>query len=146
MEEEVLEQFNWYLSSPTIHDFVTIYQEYLLDMNGLCFWVSQYLSELALQSTLYLKYPPSQIAASVVVLSRYCVYKKNSFPTEIETLSGYSFSELGESIISLSSTYTIQNNRDLKIISKRYEKHLRQRVGDLTIYEIKNSSDLNKMK
>jgi hypothetical protein len=160
LEEEILQECNWCLSSPTIIDFTMIYLEYLRVqvrfrastvnndnemMHGTCFWLSQYLSEFALQSNLYLRFNPSLIAASVVALSRHHVYKSNSFPKELESLSGYSFSDLSECIITLSSFYTSQRNRDLKIIPNRYKKSCRGGVSKITLHEINNASDLQIM-
>ena len=145
LEEETLETIEWFISSPTIHDFVLIYHECIGEINGECFWLSQYLSELALQSTLYIKFPPSIIAASVVALSRYCIYKSNSFPQELETLTGYSISELGECLINLSS-FLSQRNPDLKIIPNRYNKDKWGFVSNIGLFEVKLVSDLEKMK
>ena len=145
-EEDILDQIHWNISCPTIHDFVSLYQGYLGEPNGVCYWMTQYISEFALQSTLFLNYPPSLIGASVIAFSRYCVYKTNSYPSELENLSGYKFfQDLGECIIDL-STFIRNRNSDLKIISNRYKKVEHGRVSKITLCDIKTSIDLEKMK
>ena len=138
-EEKVLETINWNLSSPTIYEFVSLYVEHC-SIDDSCFWLSQFLAESALQSPLYLKFYPSVIAASVIALSRYSIYKCNSFPKELVTLTGYSITDLGDCIIELSS-YIGRFDPRLEIIPNRYKG----RASEINLVEVRSTTDLLQM-
>ncbi len=127
LEVRVLKLLDFYLF-PTIHDFVGLYHQYLGIVDKTCFWLSHYLSEVALQSDLYLKYPPSLLAASVVALSRH--WTGFGCLAELESLSGYMFCELGECIVSI-AMHSNDDNPDLKVIANRYMKPRRGGVAAL---------------
>jgi hypothetical protein len=74
-DEFDLEHLEWKLVFPTPLDFVNAYARFLgLDMDDIAFsMMIRYVVELALQSSIYLVYKSSIIAASVVVLGRFCL-------------------------------------------------------------------------
>jgi hypothetical protein len=146
LEERVLEEIGWNVTPTTINDFHSTYLDCLAkDTNDESFWLSRYLSEIALQSQLHLKYSPSIIAASVVVLSRYSsLYRNNSLPPELERLTGYTMKDLGECIIDLSK-YHCSINSELKIIPIRYKKARRGALHMSNIQKVQVVSDLEKM-
>ena len=74
LEERILgKMYCQQLAFPTVHDFVILFLERLQEniVRDRQFWLSIYISELALQTSIYLKFSPSLIAASVVALARH---------------------------------------------------------------------------
>jgi len=143
-ETKILNSIHWYLSTPTIHDFVSIYLESTREMNRKCFWLSHCLAEYALQLSLCLNYSPSTIAASAVALSRYAIYNNKSFPEDLSKLTGYSIMSIGPCIIDLSTSLG-QQSSIFYAIWNRYNKtsrcHAISKIGDLSV-----RVDLEKMK
>jgi hypothetical protein len=103
VEGIILQQLDWKLAFPVILDFVMAYGHVLgLGNHSRSFWMMRYISELALQSPIYLNYKPSLIAASVVVLARFCLQERDLWPESLERESGYAWYDLEECIMALS--------------------------------------------
>jgi hypothetical protein len=105
-EEYVLKQLEWKLAFPTSLGFLEAYGYALgLDKESKSFQMMRYISELALQSPIYLSYEPSMIAACSVVLARFCAQDNELWSDALQHQTDYSFEDLSECTIELSRRY-----------------------------------------
>jgi len=134
------------LSFPNIHDFIILYLERLQDtiVRDRQFWLSIYISELALQTSIYLKFLPSTIAASVVVFARHSLGEDIAWPATLERMTGLNLSNLKDCIILLSTfiDLTKVSLPKLKIISRRYNSVFRECVSEIRIKSIRSAHDV----
>jgi len=93
------------LAFPTVHDFVILFLERLQEniVRDRQFWLSISISELALQTSIYLKCSPSLIAALVVALARHSMGKNIAWHATLEQMTGFKLSTLNDGIIVLSA-------------------------------------------
>lgn len=124
-EEYVLKQLEWKLAFPTPHGFLEAFgRADGLDKQCKSRYGMRYISELALQSQIYLSYQPSMIAASSLVLARFCSQEDELWSEELQHLTNYSFQDLSECTVEMSRRlYDIRSNfPDLIMIERRYQK------------------------
>lgn len=88
MEKLVLQTLNWHLICPTMNSFVTRYLS-IVGADDCCEKLTWYLCELAqMNGDVFLKYLPSEMAASAVCLALYTLHKP-AWPNTLEHYSGY---------------------------------------------------------
>lgn len=147
LEERILgKMYCQQLSFPTVYDFVILFLERLQEtiVRDRQFWLSLYISELSLQTSIYLKFSPSLIAASVVALARHSIGENIAWPATLEQMTGFKLSTLKECIIVLSAfiDLTRASLPKLKIISRRYNSISRKRVSEIRVKWIRSASDV----
>jgi len=105
LEGIVLETLDWRLARPAIVDFIDSFVEaFEIGQDALEMLLLKYLSQLALQSQIHRYHQPSFIAACIVVLARFChPDEKPLWKEEYENLTGYTFQEVCEGVVSLST-------------------------------------------
>lgn len=138
-EEYVLKQLEWKLAFPTSLGFLEAYGYALgLDKESKSFQMMRYISELALQSPIYLSYEPSMIAACSVVLARFCAQDNELWSDALQHQTDYSFEDLSECTIELSRRLDdIRSSfSHLIIIGRRYRKSTRGCVSEIAIPSI----------
>ena len=138
-EEAILHELNWKLSYPTILDFVETFSDELeFKEESKQRRMARYISELALQSQVYLSFKPSLIASCVVALALVAVGSADAWPEALEQSTGYLWNDLEQCMMALSSD--IHHMRatmpELKIISRRYRKTQNGRVSLIHIPRI----------
>jgi hypothetical protein len=144
-EDFILQQLEWKLAFPTPLDFVKAYaQASGLADDSQVFLMMRYVVELALQSPIYLAHKPSMLAASVVVLARFCIQDSELWPEALERETNYSLDDLRDCTMELSGL--LDNIRstmpELIMISRRYRKPSRHCVADISIPSLSSFASL----
>lgn len=138
-EEVILHELDWKLSYPTIHDFVEMFTDELgLEEESKQRRMARYISELALQSQVYLSFKPSLIASCVVALALVAVGSADPWPDGLKQATGYSWNDLELCMMALSSGihHVSATMPELKIISRRYRKTQNGRLSLIHIPRI----------
>lgn len=138
-EEVILHELNWKLSYPTILDFVEMFCDELeYEQESKPRRMARYISELALQSQVYLSFNPSLVASCVVALALIAVGSADAWPEALEQATGHLWNDLEQCMMALS--FDIHHVRatmpELKIISRRYRKTQNGRVSLIHIPRI----------
>lgn len=131
------------LSYPTCLDFVELYSN-VIDLEESRRLMSRYIAELALQCQINLKYPPSLVASCVVALALFCVGTAELWPTVLEETTGYSWLDLEQCMVTLSSDihHVRSTIPELKIITRRYRRSLNGGVALVHIPRITSFATL----
>ena len=131
-ERRVLDAIDWKLYLPTIYDFVRSYMNSIeVERGSQLFWVTLYISELALATPIHVEFKPSMIAACVLLLSRFTCKSQNIWPQYLETCVGYQWKDLSQCLLKLSSMLGRRHSFDeISIIDKRYKKMSRMNVAN----------------
>ena len=148
MEGKILHRIGWVLSNPTIYDFVTLWLNRSIGVreDAKSFWVSLFVSELALQTDIIPSFKSSEIAAAVIVIARYSLYERVVWPEALERDSGYSWSDLQRPLLTLSSMLEARETfHKLKIIHRRYRKVDRMEASLVAIRRIRCTDQLERM-
>ncbi|CAJ1942626.1 unnamed protein product [Cylindrotheca closterium] len=135
-EEYVLTKLGWKLAFPSSLDFLNQLRVILdLDKDSRMFQVMRYVSELALQTKLYVHFEPSMVAATAVVLSNYSLDNQELWSDELEGHTTYSLEDLAECTIAMSRLLQDVRHRypNLIIIDQRYRKASRGCVAEISI-------------
>ena len=121
-EDRILRKVGFRLAVPTMADHLLLFGQVLGDQNEFQFATMAYTAELALQTSAPLKYGPSQVAASVVVLSRHCSNDSPLWSKQLEEISGCNLTEVQRCIdtICQDSQHIRLNRPDLKMIARKY--------------------------
>lgn len=138
VEEYILEQLKWKLAFPTTLDFIDVFCNALgLEEDNTSLQMMRYISELTLQSPIYLAYKPSVIAASCVVLARFSVQQEDGdlWPEILANETNYSLTDLSDCTMDISRMLDHTRSRfpDLIIISRRYRTKTRGCVSKISI-------------
>lgn len=149
-ERSILSTIQWQISRPTIHDYVSMY---LSLQNGTSVnhgdhlhLIAMYLSELAVQSDIFLKCSSHLIASLVIIVVRLNDAESiHIWPKEFEEISGLTLADLEKPLIYFCSL--IENfqqiNPNLKVISRRYRRDTRGRgIAGMRIKLIKDVTDI----
>ena len=131
-EDYILQKLGWKLAYPTTLDFVNSYAQVLgLANDSMSLMMMRYIAELALQSSVYLAYKPSMIAACATVVARFCVQDYEIWTEALELETNYSFQDLADCTTELSRLLDEVRSTmpDLIMISKRYRKVSRRNVA-----------------
>mmetsp|Transcript_2708 Transcript_2708/g.2985 ORF Transcript_2708/g.2985 Transcript_2708/m.2985 type:complete len:473 (+) Transcript_2708:91-1509(+) len=140
-ETEILKRLNWKLAYPSTIEFLTAFSTILgFDINSRFFSLGCYILELSLFLDISLRYPPSKIAASSIILINYFLRKgsiSTLWPKELEIDSGL---KLKDDLFSCAAQLSkeIEDIRraaapELKMIYKRYSKPSRHSVSEIYI-------------
>lgn len=144
-EEYVLTKLGWKLAFPSSLDFLNQLRIILdLEKDSRMFQVMQYVSELALQTKLYVHFEPSMVAATAVVLSNYSLDNQELWSDELEQQTTYSLEDLAECTIAMSRLLEDVRHRysNLIIIDQRYRKASRGCVAEISIPTITSFASL----
>lgn len=146
-EEYVLCQLEWKLAFPTCIDFLDVLGSAILSLPKDCrtFQMMRYISELTLQSPIYLRYEPSMIAASCVVLARFCVQDDMLWDDCLEEQTSYSLLDLSECTMEISRLLDYIKSRftDLIMIGRRYRRSTKRCVSQISIPVISSFATLS---
>jgi Cyclin, N-terminal domain/Cyclin, C-terminal domain/Protein kinase domain len=130
----VLENLKFGLAVPTIASFTHAYLAKDIADDGSTESMILFISELALQTPLYLTYSPSLIAGCVVALAKHTLGQQPLWPLRLSVQTGYKWHDFGDCLIELSRA--IEHVRifmpQLKMIVRKY----RWQVTSLTIPRI----------
>jgi len=131
MERRVLDAIDLKLYLPTIYDFVRSYMNIReVERGSQLFWVTLYISELALATPIHVEFKPSMIAACVLVLSRFTFNAQDIWPKQLEACAGYQWKDLSQCLLKLSSMLGGRHSFDeISIIDRRYKKMSRMNVA-----------------
>lgn len=135
-EEVILRTLDWKLACPGILDFVNQYIAVLeLEKDGKEAMMVRYLSDLALQSNLYITYRPSLIAVCVMSLAFHCLGKNDIWPESLEKTSGYLWKDVKKCTLEFSACIDHMQSTmpSLQMIARRYRKSARHRVSYIRI-------------
>lgn len=146
VEPLVLEVLKGKLQIPLVYDFLQIFTNKMgYNERKIEFWLAMYISDLVLASTTHLKYQPSVIASSTLLLSRYSLTSPEVWPQQMETFTGLNICELKNCILEISRV--LDNMRqnmyeDVGIIHRRYKSSKRMNVSSsrTTIRTIKSNA------
>ena len=153
-ERSILSAIQWQISRPTIYDYISLYfslpNDNIVSHGNRLHLVAMYLSELAVQSELYLKCSSALIASLVVIIVRFNHDGLiHVWPNELEELSGHKLVDLEEPLIYLCSLIKKipHSYPNLKVISRRYRSNTRGRgLAGMNIKLIIDPSDLEALK
>ena len=148
LEGIILKKIRWQISNPLIYDFVMLYLgcPASKDAKNQCFWLSMYIAELALQSSVYVKLDSSLIAAAVIALARYSAGERYAWTKSLEEISGFHWEDLSDALKHLSSSIDKRFALPkLKIVGRRYNNENRKFVSSIAIKSIRSKSDLAAM-
>eukprot|EP00009_Paramoeba_aestuarina_P002576 CAMPEP_0201512324 /NCGR_PEP_ID=MMETSP0161_2-20130828/4606_1 /ASSEMBLY_ACC=CAM_ASM_000251 /TAXON_ID=180227 /ORGANISM="Neoparamoeba aestuarina, Strain SoJaBio B1-5/56/2" /LENGTH=345 /DNA_ID=CAMNT_0047908139 /DNA_START=44 /DNA_END=1081 /DNA_ORIENTATION=+ len=93
MEKRVLKTLDWDLSVPTSLNFLRVYTKLDAANDEGLFLLSKYLLELSHREYSMMKFYPSKIAASVLMVANKMLYR-NSWPSELAEFTGYAERDL----------------------------------------------------
>lgn len=146
VEEFVLKKLEWKLAFPTSFDFVGAFCNDLgLKKDSETLQMIQYISDLTLQSSIYLAFEPSIIASCCMVLGRFTVQENDLWPEKLSKQTGYSLDDLSECIMEMSRM--LEHIRwwfpDLIMISRRYRTKSRKYVSLTSIPSIATFATLS---
>ena len=147
LEHKILDSIEWKLSMPTIYDFATCY----LEMNGIqsdstLFWLTLYICELSLESTMHLDFSPSMIAASASVLAKYSCQESELWTENMATFAKHTWVDLKKCILKLSQEIALRRgNQQNSMIYRRYSKSTRMRASAEHIKQIQSFAQLEAM-
>jgi hypothetical protein len=142
----ILQTLEWKLAVPTPLDFVPAFLN--LDAttttttttttSSKSHWMIRQVVELALQTPIHLSYQPSMIAASAIVLARYCVQDPTVvelWPESLQRATEYSLMDLKSCCMELSGRLEEIRERvpNLIMIPRRYRAASRGSVADVPI-------------
>ncbi|KAL5012733.1 hypothetical protein ScPMuIL_011284 [Solemya velum] len=93
-----------------------------------------YLAELSLiDSETYMKYLPSQIAASAVCLARLSMGEE-PWPKELVKKAGYEICEFSECLTELHQTYISASKSQQQAIPEKYKSSKHHEVSNTSLY------------
>lgn len=149
-EEIILQDLGWKLAFPTTRDFVFAYfDELSIDPSDRGMSMTCFILELVLQTDVGLKYPPSLIAASSIVLGRHCLREENSpdllWPKTLEEVTGLSFLVVAECAVAITSAVNEIWLRfpQYAIIRRRYSKPWNHNVSEIPIPVLSSTAALD---
>jgi hypothetical protein len=131
LEEIILLETEWNLINLTLHDVVLSYLKQLnKNAESVMFWLSMYISELALQCTELHRFSLPTIAAVIITISLYSLEEWTRYSKDLFNITHLEFSQIIQCYIDLSSwLQSRQNFSFLKIIERRYSKDSRMHVA-----------------
>lgn len=144
-EEYVLTKLGWKLAFPSSLDFLNQLRVCLgLEKDSRIFQYMRYISELALQTKLYVHFEPSMVAATAVVLSNYSLDNQELWSDVLEQHTSYTLEDLAECTIAMSRLLEDVRHRypHLIIIDQRYRKPSRGSVAEISIPTITSFASL----
>jgi hypothetical protein len=134
LEELILSTLNCKLALPTIYDFCHAFIDNLgVDANSIEYWTLRYFADLALRSSSSIFFGPGMVAASVVVLARYCLGKADLWPSAVQEKTGFTLQQLESCILRLSrlNAEISVSLPGLLIIERAYRRSDRCEVANL---------------
>ena len=142
LEHQVLDAIEWNLSMPNIYDFAMTYMDNTkVKRDSELFWLTLYMCEIALGSTLHYEFHPSIIAASISILARYSTHTQPFSTLEIGTNP-----TLSDCLFKLSAFLeTRRVSLEPSMIDKRYSKLSRKSVKKICIKTIQSTTQLAQM-
>lgn len=99
MEKDILQRLNFMITVPSSYRFLQRYRRLSGAFNNdEVFFYAQYILEISLLDATLLRFKPSQLAASAMILSARQLCKKNTWNKEVEQFTGYSEADLKATI------------------------------------------------
>ena len=97
MERDILMEINWQVTAPSAYRFLERFRRLSVALNDdEVFFYAQYLQEISLLDASLLRFRPSQLAASALILSSKQLKKINCWNKEMEKYSSYKEADLTE--------------------------------------------------
>lgn len=148
LELKVLNTIGWKLQVPTIYDFVILYLAAMdIKIESPIFWLSLYMSELALASTIHTEFAPSMVAACTLILSQYSLDMEFIWSTNLEFTTGYKWEDVSDCLLALSTLLKTRHDfQEVSIIDRRYSKRSRMNASKTNIRVIDSSLQLEAMR
>jgi len=140
----ILENLKFGLAIPSISSFSHAYIAKIAVDDGLMDSMISFLSELALQTPLYLNFRPSLIAACVIVLAKQTLGLQPLWADCLAVGTGYKWQHLEECLIQLSRAleHVRISMPQLKMIARRYRGERHWQVGSLAIARVTSFASL----
>ena len=91
--------------------------------NDEVFFYAQYLLEIALLDATLLRFKPSQLAASALILSSRQLSKKNAWNREVEQFTGYSEADLKDTLNEVKQFAMEINPKFIQILRYKFSKN-----------------------
>ena len=140
----VLENLNFGLAIPSIVHFSGAYlDEIVVDLRSTDSMIF-FLSELALQTPMYINFRSSLIAACVIVLGKHTLGQQPLWPNILALKTGYQWQDLEDCLIQLSRAleHIRLSMPQLKMITRRYRCDQYWQVGAMAIPRITSFASL----
>lgn len=131
LEGRILRDIEWNLVVPTLYDFVLSYLNHLNKyVDSALFWLSMYISELALQCTELHQFSLPTIAAAIITIALYSLEEWTGCSKDLFNIANLEFNQIIPCYLALSSwLQSRQTFPFLKIIDRRYSKDSRMNVA-----------------
>jgi len=135
MEQLVLKVLEFDVSMPTSHEFVNQNCQ-MFHMVGKALHLTLYLNELSLlDGRTFLKFPPSMVAASSVVLARHTLGIP-SWTDEMAAQVGYTLGDLKECVVGLYEAFKTAETSLQQTVHKKYKQHRFTNVAEVSPVDI----------
>lgn len=133
LEGRILRDIEWNLVVPTLYDFVLSYLNHLNKyVDSALFWLSMYISELALQCTELHQFSLPTIAAAIIIIALYSLEEWTGCSKDLINIANLEFNQIIPCYLALSSwLQSRQTFPFLKIIDRRYSKDSRMNVASV---------------
>lgn len=123
MEKDILMTLNFKITSPSPYRFLQRFRRLSVAFNDdEVFFYAQYLQEISLLDATLLKFRPSMVAASALILASKQLQKKNCWNKEVENFTGYSESDLQEAIAEVKQFAVEINPKFIQTLRYKFSK------------------------
>lgn len=131
MEHLILKVLAFDLSVPTTLSFIMSFSA-SNDLLDTTVFLAMYLGELSLlEADPYLKYLPSELAASCIALARHTL-DQEAWPKDLENMTRYKFEDLKPCISHLNETYSNASTFPQQAVREKYKSNRWHNVSLLT--------------
>ncbi|KAL5074708.1 hypothetical protein RYX36_013692 [Vicia faba] len=136
MEAEILKSLNFEMGNPHVNTFLNEFVGFAtenqktskLQMEFLC----NYLAELSLLDYECIRFLPSTVAASVILLARFIIRPGvHPWTSSLSESLGYKSAELEECVLILHDLYLSRKAASLKAVREKYKQHRFKYVANL---------------
>jgi len=147
-EEAVLKQLGWKLASPTSFDFILAFLTILgIEKDSQISCLCSYILELSLAFHTSLKYTPSILASSSMVLAFYCLQNNGTttlWPDKLANITGLKLKDLAECSVQLSqdAEKVRRPTSRLDMIQRRHSKPCRHNAAEISIPLLNSKTSL----
>ena len=123
MEMDMLVTLQFNMTTPSAYRFLERFRKLSTNANeDKVFFFAQYLQEIALLDASLLKYSPSEIAASALILATRCLKRLNAWNKEMEKSTNYSEEYLAPIIEDVKSFIVEVNPKFLTTLKYKFSK------------------------
>ena len=123
MEKQILQTLNFQITSPSAYCFLQRFRRLTPSVNDdEVFFYAQYILEICLLEAAFLKFKPSKIAASCLILSCKQLKKIDAWNKDMEKFTTYSESDLKEVIKEVKLFVNEINPKFISILKYKFSK------------------------